>query len=76
MARREDTLAKLMTHIEAAKQKADKTLISEIPPDLCLGKYTEDAKEEGCAEKEEIPRYKPKGKAIHIENGILRRAWW
>ena len=33
VAHHEDTLAKLMKHIESAKRKAVETLISEIPAD-------------------------------------------
>ena len=33
-------------------------------------------KEEWYAAKEEIFKSQPKGKAINIENGIIKRTWW
>ena len=47
VAHREDTLAKLMHQIESAKRKAGGSLISEIPTDQWLKKYTEETKEDG-----------------------------
>ena len=54
VAHREDPIAQLVNNIESAKQKSDKTLISEIPTDLWLKKYTEEMKEEGYEAKEDI----------------------
>ena len=56
VARHEDTLARMMSHIGAARRKADKTLISEIPTNRRLKKYMDEMKEEGYASRGGISR--------------------
>ena len=75
MAHREDKLTKLTNHIESAKQKADKILISEIPTDQWLRRYGGELQEEWYMAREEIFKNQPKGKAAGAENRILKRAW-
>ena len=76
VAHREDALAKLTNRIKSSTRKAGETIVSEIPTDLRREKYTEDMEEEGYATNEEIFKNQPKGKAISVENGIIKRAWW
>ena len=76
VAHREDKLTKLMNRIESAKQKADKTLISEIPTSQWIKRYEEELDEDGYETGEAIHSGQPRGKAVSIETRILKKAWW
>ena len=67
VAHHDGKLTKITHHIELAKQKADKTLISEAPTNTWIKRYEEALKAEGPEETEEThtkgkARAKPWGK--------------
>ena len=75
VAHHEDKLTKIQLHIEQAEQKADKTLISEVPANGWIKRYEEAKSEEGTEGKAEEHKAKGKGKATAKETKALKQAW-